>query len=114
VRGAGAREAAVAFAEAFCAGELDRLEAMLHPDLRLRGPLFAFDSRAAYLQSLRDQPVEPGPCTLLRVHGDGEEAAVLYEYGKPGSPVLVAQFMRLADGLIVEIRLVFDTAGLGR
>jgi hypothetical protein len=42
------------------------------------------------------------------------EAAVLYEYGKPGSPVLVAQFMRLADGLIVEIRLVFDTAGLGR
>jgi hypothetical protein len=105
-----AREISIEFAEAFCASDLARLESILAPQLRLRGPLFSFDSRNEYLRSLHENPPEPGGCAILWVHGSDSEAAILYEYRKPGAPVLVAQFNRLSGRLISEVRLVFDTA----
>lgn len=105
-----AREISVAFAEAFCSGDLERLASFLTADFQLRGPLFTFDSREAYLQSLREDPPERGGCRVLHATGNGEDAAVLYEYRKASSTVLVAQFSRLSGGLITEVRLVFDTA----
>ena len=103
-----AREISIRFAEAFCASDLARLASLLAPSFRLRGPLAHFDSREAYLSALRDDPPEPAPCRVIQVSGSGDEAAILYEYGRPPTPVLVAQFNRLSDGLLADARLVFD------
>jgi hypothetical protein len=98
------------FARAFCAADLARLEAILHPKLHLRGPLMECHTRDEYLQTLRGSALEPAACVILQVNAVANEAAILYQYQKPVSPVLVAQFNRLQDSLISEIELVFDTA----
>lgn len=109
-----ARDVSIAFAEAFCASDLARLELLLAPRLRFRGPLHSFDSREDYLQSLREAPPERGSCRVLQVHGDDREAAILYEYRKPGAAVLVAQFNRLVDQTIADTWLVFDAGRASR
>lgn len=109
-----AREVSISFAEAFCASDLPRLASLLAPSFRLRGPLFQFDTREGYLQSLASDPPEPGACCILQVTGSAEEAAILYEYGRSPTPLLVAQFNRLSHGLITDVRLVFDISDVSR
>lgn len=105
----GSVEVTIEFARAFCAADLVRLQATLHPDLHFWGPLLECHTRDEYLQSLLRDSLEPAACVILQVSGLIDEAAILYEYRKASKPVLVAQFNRLQDGLISEIRLVFDT-----
>lgn len=49
----------------FCSGNIDGVESTLAHGFRLRGPLFEFDSREAYIQSLRDNPLEKASYRIL-------------------------------------------------
>jgi len=97
-----AHELSVRFAEAFCASDLDALATLLAPSFHLQGPLAQFENSRDYLNSLLEDPPEPAPCRIIRVTGSGDEAAILYEYGRSPSPLLVAQFNRVSRGLLSE------------
>lgn len=103
-------ELSIAFAEAFCNADIDRLESLLAPDFRLHGPLFSFASRDEYLASLRASPPEAGECAVLAVHTSDDGAAVLYQYRKLRGAITIAQFNEVRDGVIHTARLVFDPA----
>jgi len=108
-----AREISVRFAEAFCAGDLPGLASLLSPSFRLSGPLAEYHSREHYLAALESAPPVPAPCRVIQLSGGEADAAILYEYAKAPTPVLVAQFNRISDGLISETRLVFGTGDKG-
>lgn len=92
----------------FCDGNIDGVESTLAVDFRLRGPLFKFDSREAYIQSLRDEPLEKATYRILQTsQGDGT-VSVFYEYTKSSGSNVIAQFFRIKEDLIVETLLVFD------
>ena len=94
----------------FCGGNIDGVESTLDEGFRLRGPLFEFDSREAYIQSLRDGPLEKASYRILESsHGDGT-VSVFYEYRKSSGSNVVAQFFRIRENMIVETLLVFDRA----
>jgi hypothetical protein len=104
-----AREISVRFAEAFCAGDLPRLASLLSPSFRLSDPLAEYHGRDHYLAALERDPPHPAPCRVIQLSGGEHDAAILYEYAKAPTPVLVAQFNRVSNGLISEARLVFAT-----
>ena len=106
------RRLALAFVERFCSGDVDGLEALLHPELEFTGPLFRFDSRRDYLDCLRADPPQPGGCRVLAVSADPEAAAVFYEYQRTNGALAVAQWFRIDGGRIRETRLVFDGTDL--
>ena len=76
------RDTAMRFLECFCSGDIEGLAPLLAEDLRLRGPLFQFDSRESYLTSLRQNPPERCEHRLLSVTEDAEAGLVsmFYEY----------------------------------
>lgn len=105
------RDAALAFLDRFCAGDVEGLAALLAPELRVAGPLYRLDSREAYLEALRADPPLRCGYRLLSITEAADEALVLYDYRRPGGALTIAQHFRLRDGLIVEMLLVFDTTG---
>jgi hypothetical protein len=104
-------EQALAFLSHFCAGDVDALAPLLAGDLRFTGPLFTFDSREAYLESLRASPPDRSGYRILNVTESEDSVAVFYEYEKPDQLLAVAQLFRFKEGQIAEISLVFDTKG---
>lgn len=97
------------FIQCFCNADLAGLEALLPPRFRLSGPLFEFDSRAAWLDSLKGNLVaDPGAEILAMAGGDDEIAAFFTYHGNT-----IAQLFRCDGGKIVETILVFDTARVG-
>lgn len=107
------QELALAFLDAFGAGDLDRLRSLLAEDLRFRGPFLSADSRAAYLDALAQDPPGDGAAEVLHASQDGDAAAVFYRYTTPRGSALIAQLTRCRDGRIAAITLVFDPAGFG-
>lgn len=103
-----ARDVALAWLRAFCAGDVDAVAALLAPDVHFRGPLHRSDSAAEYVDSLRRDPPERCDCRIHAVIADGEDVAIFYDYLKPAGPVTIAQHFRIRDGLVAGTRLVFD------
>ncbi|MCG8462097.1 MAG: nuclear transport factor 2 family protein [Holophagales bacterium] len=99
------------FLSAFCDADLERLETLLVEDLVFEGPLFRFDSRAAYLDGLRSSGLERASFEVLRsIRGD-EQEALLWEYRKARGSLRISQWSRIRGGKIAEIVLVFDASG---
>ena len=92
----------------FCDGNVDGVESTLAEGFRLRGPLFEFNSREAYIQSLRDGPLEKASYRILETSQGDDTVSVFYEYKKSSSTMVVAQFFRISENKIVETLLVFD------
>lgn len=107
------REIAVAFVRTFCEGDVEGLESLLHPDLQFVGPLLECSSRGEYLAGLRGATPEPCSFTLRSIVEEGDEVALLYDYEKASGAITIAQWCRFRDGVIADLRLVFDTAQLG-
>ena len=101
------------FARAFCAADIDRVEALLAEDFSLKGTLFRYHSRADYITALRRDPPERGQCNILEAHGSIKGAAVLYEHVRSEGSILIAQFT-IGRDIISEMRLVFDPTGIQR
>ena len=103
---------ATEFAEAFCGADLDQLETLLAEGFYLDGTLSQYRSRTEYIDALRRDPPERGKCKVLEAHGSSNGAAILYEYVKAEGSILIGQFTTHQDGLITEMRLVFDPTGV--
>ncbi len=105
------REIALEFIERFCAGDVDGLTPLLAEDLQFKGPLFRFDSRAAYLDSLRGDLEKTG-YQILSVTENEDSVSVYYDYDKPGGAMTIAQLFKFRDRIISELTLVFDPSPL--
>ena len=92
----------------FCGANIDGVESTLADTFCLRGPLFEFDSREAYIQSLRDNPLEKASYRILATTQADDTVSVFYEYTKSSSSNVIAQFFRIKENKIVETLLVFD------
>ena len=110
-----AESTALGWIEAFCAGDLARIESLLAPELEFRGSLMRADSAADYLARLRADPPQAAGYEVLAVVAAPDAVAVFYRYRKPGAALTLAQWFGFrADGLIDRIRLVFDPAESAR
>ncbi len=105
------RDAALAFLECFCDGNVEGMEPLLDARLQVKGPLHRFNSRAGYLDSLKASPPQACEYQVLNVTVSDEDVAVFYDYKRAEGVLTVAQLFRFNDHLIVEMRLVFDTDG---
>ena len=102
------RDQALEFVRCFANGDVDALEPLLSEDLHLVGPYLRVESRAAYLDALRQDPPEPSGVRVLSVTENDDAVAVFYDYEKSDQTVVIAQLFRFRDQIISEIRLVFD------
>ena len=102
------QELAIEFVKQFCAGDVEGLAPLLADELKLKGPLFQFGSRDAYLDSLRQDPLEKGSYRLLSVAESDDGVSIFYEYGKSDGAITIAQLFKFKDQKIGEILLVFD------
>lgn len=102
------RALTLAFLDAFCTGDLDRLGHLLAPDFHFAGPLLRADSRDAYLRHLAQDPPAPAAFTVLELLEDGDDVCVLYRYQKDEGSVTVAQWNRCENGAIVRTVLIFS------
>lgn len=93
------------FVEYFCKADLEGISTLLSSDFRLKGPLFEFDSKDAYIESLIGNLDEDENAKILSVLGEGSEAAVFYTYREN----LIGQLFWCREGKITETLLVFDT-----
>ena len=100
------RESAIAFVERFALGDVDRLAPLLADQFHLKGPLFEFDSKKAYLDSLAGD-LEHGHCEIRSVTDIGDQVIVMYEYLKHDSTITIAQTFTFRDGLIEGTLLAF-------
>ncbi len=104
---------AVKYLEAFCAGNLDRLEALLAEDLRFRGPFYTFKSASEYMDSLRRDPPEECGFKIRSITENESAVAVFYEYQKFDRVVQVAQLFEFKAQRIQDILLIFDGRAVG-
>lgn len=104
-------DAALAFLERFCAGNIDSLVPLLDGRLEVTGPLHRFTSRTAYLESLKADPPQSCKYQVLSVTAGEDTVAVFYEYRKGDGVLTIAQLFQFRNHLIVKMRLVFDTDG---
>lgn len=105
------RDVALAYVQAFCAGDLDRLETLFTPDLKFEGTFHTYRSRAAYMESLRSDPPERAGFDVRSVTEDEESVAIFYAYQKPDRTLTLAQLFKVKDRRICEVLLVFDGRG---
>jgi hypothetical protein len=106
------RDIALEFLRCFCEGDISGLEPLLAPDMKFEGPMHAFDSAAAYLERLRQDPPVRCGYKVLCIAEDNESVAVFYDYCKSGKPMKLAQLFTIRELQIHGILLVFDTAAL--
>lgn len=106
------RDIAVEYVHQFCNANIDGVEANLASNFQLRGPLFEFDSRNAYIASLRENPPEPAAYEILDVSESENTVSVYYSYEKSTGSIIIAQLFRFNGGKICETLLVFDSVGV--
>ena len=101
------REAALEYVRRFASGDIDGLGSLLAEELGFFGPYLSVDSRAAYLDALRDDPPDPCDVEILSITEDGDEVVVFYELLKATGKFTVAQWFGFGANGIQETRLVF-------
>ena len=99
---------AMAYIERFCAGDVKGLEELLNEQLRFTGPFLQAESKDAYLEGLTNGPPEPAEFRIMSVTESGKEVSIFWEYIKPDSRGVIAQWCRVEGNCIAEMRLVFN------
>ena len=102
------REVVLEFLRCFCNGDIDALEPLLAEDLQFSGPFYCFESRDAYIKSLKDDPPKKFGYRLLSLAESGDDVCVFYDYEKSNQSITIAQLCRFKGRKIGEILLVFD------
>jgi hypothetical protein len=97
-----------AFVECFCKADIEGLDSLLSIQFELKGPLFEFDSKQDYLDSLHGNLEADPEAEIFSVIGSADEATAFYTYR--GN--LIGQLFRCNEGKICETVLVFDTKKL--
>lgn len=107
------REIALEYLNRFCRGDIDGVKVMLTTDFRLRGPLFEFDSRDEYIESLQESPILPTGHEILDITEGSSSVSIFYAYQKSSGTVIIAQLFKFKNDKIAETLIVFDSAVLG-
>ena len=104
---------ALQFVSSFCSGDVDGLAVLMADDFHLKGPLFEFDSKQAYLDSLADGGLERAGHRVISATETDGNVSIYYEYLKADGALTIAQLFTFRDGLIADSLVVFDTAAMG-
>lgn len=102
------REIGLGFIKAFCSGDISRLKQLLAPNLRFRGPYFAFDSRDEYIETLEKDDLPRCEFEVLHISEDNDNLSIFYNYIKSDGVITIAQLFKIRDQQIYETLLVFD------
>jgi len=94
-------------------GNLDEMEAVLATNLKFRGPMEQHNSAKDFMNSCKAMK-ESGAfddckMTLKNKFIDGSEVVFLYELATKDKSVPMAEYHRVQNGKIAEIRLYFDS-----
>lgn len=99
---------AKSFVECFFNADLEGIDSLLSTQFNLKGPLFEFDSKQDYIDSLNGNLEVDPEAEILLVIGNENEATAFYKY--KGN--LIGQLFRCNEGKIQETVLVFDTKNI--
>ncbi|MDH5546125.1 MAG: nuclear transport factor 2 family protein [Gammaproteobacteria bacterium] len=105
-----ARTLTKSFIESFCNADLAGLETLLSENFHLKGPLFEFDTRTAYLESLEGNLEADPEASILSIVAEDNEVTVFYTYKEN----LISQHFRCNQGKIVDTILVFNTQNIAK
>ena len=95
---------AISFVKYFCNADLAGIDLLLSTQFKLTGPLYEFNSKQDYLESLEGS-LDPDPeSVILSVTGNEDESAAFYTY----KDNVIGQLFRCQEGKIFETLLVFD------
>lgn len=93
------------FVLSFCNGDISGIESVLASKFNFIGPLFQFDSKDSYIDSLRGNLDSDPDAKILSIISEENEASIFYIY--LGNTI--GQLFKSRDGKIYETILVFDT-----
>lgn len=104
------RTIAVEYNRALGEGDLDRVAELLHPELDFDGTARPSHGRDAYVAALPPLVRVLTRNDLKAVLVDGDQAFLLYDFvtDTPAGAVLSGELLRIEDGLIRSITLLFD------
>lgn len=104
---------AVAFLDAWTAGDFDRAGTYLADDFRFAGPIASYDSAADFLAGSRRfvAAIEPG-WSKVAAFGDEREALLLYDLALLAGPALrIADHYTVGGDRIRTETILWDTHG---
>lgn len=104
------REIARDYNQAFGAGDFERLESLLHPDLVFGGAAKETHGAAEYLVGLRRLAPAILRNEVRTILIEGNQAFILYDFvtDTPAGAVLSGELLTIDDGLIRSITLLYD------
>lgn len=103
-----AKKLAKSFVTSYCEGNIAGLGAVLASDFRLSGPLFRFESKSEYLDSLIGNLQADTNAEIISILGNDVEASVFFRYHN----TIIGQLFKCRNGKIFETLLVFDPRGV--
>jgi hypothetical protein len=105
------RDLAIEYNQAFGDGRLDRVAAMLHPDLDFGGTVGkSSHGSAEYMAGLPRLATVILRNDIKEIVVEGDRAFILYDFvtDTPAGAVLSGELLKFEDGLIRSITLLFD------
>ena len=102
------------YTKAWMGGNVDEARTYLADDLEFRGSIDQFDQADDFIAQLGRFVTMLTRVDMLEAFYEGDRAALLYDCvtPTPAGTIRTAEFFRVADGKIVEIKLVFDATTL--
>jgi ketosteroid isomerase-like protein len=102
-----------AYHRAWNHGDYEQAGARLAPDLDVEVPINAYGNAAEFTRALAGFGDMVSEVELLAELADGDEAMLLYDLtAEPIGALRVAEHFTVADGRIVRLRQIHDTAAL--
>jgi ketosteroid isomerase-like protein len=98
------------YQQAFGGKDFETARSLLADDLEFRGPIDTFHSADDYLAAIRRLSAIVEGVEVERVFADGDDVAIFYGLvtSTPAGTAPVAEWYRVRDAKIAEIRVYFD------
>ncbi len=103
-----------AYFSAWTRGDVDKAGEYLHDELDFLGSIDEFQSKEELLGALRKFSAILQSVELLRSFVDGNEAMLMYDCvtTSPAGTIRTVEYLKVVDGKIKELRVVFDATEL--
>ncbi len=88
--------------------DLEAIRPMLADEFRFWGPLMTAESADDFIAQLRKMAPIKLAIKQLDLLVDGDRAVLVFEFNMPDGPVAAAEWYRVRDGKIVEMKLHND------
>jgi hypothetical protein len=100
---------ALAYLDAVAKKELDRVDALVAPDVKFVGPAMSFTGSSELLAALRRIGAIHVRNDVRRVFSDGDEVCVIYDFVTSAAGALpTIEWLRIAGGRIQSVNLFYD------